>query len=267
MRMLTKCRDLVRIERALWSSRDISLWHKVLFAISRVKVLAGANSVIWLGHPMKSDNSLGLFLLPEYLHEARRLAAVAGVSSQDVVIDVGGNIGQFAIAMVAVTGCKVISIEANPKIASLLLANASMWPSISVVEAAVGACDARRIYYSIPGKSAQGSFDPTRARENLSGKLEATQLPVVPLAAVIDRLGLHGRRVACIKIDTEGTELDVLAGCCGLSPNAIQVEIDTREPGRNAQIQSVVKSLLGREPQMHLEGDVKGSVLQNAIFT
>lgn len=266
IRIFRKCCDLARVECALWSSRDMSLWHKVLFAISRVKVLAGANSVIWLGHPMKSDNPLGLLLLPEYLQEARRLASVARVTSQDIVIDVGGNIGQFATSMVAVTGCKVISIEADPGIASILRANSHSWPLITVVQAAVGACADTKAYFSIAGKSAQGSFDPKRAMENLSGVLQEKRLSVVPLASVIDQLGLLGNQVACIKIDTEGTELDVLAGCAGLSPNAIQVEIDTREPDRNARIQSLVGSLLGREPQMHLEGDVKERIVQNAIF-
>lgn len=266
-RMLRKFRDLARVECALWTSRDISLWHKMLFAISRVKVLAGRNSVIWLGNPMKSDNPLGLLLLPEDLQEVRRLASVARISPQDIVVDVGGNIGQFATALVAVTGCKVISIEADPEIASILRANAKAWPSITVVQAAVGACVDAKVYYSIHGKSAQGSFDPTRAVENLSGELESKRLPVVPLASVIDQLGLHGSQVACIKIDTEGTEMEVLAGCSGLSANAVQVEIDTRQPDRNAQIQLAVGSLLGRKPQMHLEGDRSGAFLQNAIYT
>lgn len=266
-RMLRKLRDLARVECALWATRDMTFRHKMQFAISRLKVLAGADSVSWLGHRMKSDNPLGLLLLPEYLQEVRRLATVVGVTSQDIVVDVGGNIGQFATSMVAVTGCKVISIEADPKIASLLRGNSSAWPSITVVEAAVGAHVDTRVYYSIPGKSAQGSFDPMRAVENLSGQPEAKQMAVVPLASVIDQLGLHESRVACIKIDTEGTELDVLKGCAGVSATAFQVEIDTRELDRNAQIESTVGGLLGRKPHMYLDADAKGRCLLNAIFT
>lgn len=152
-------------------------------------------------------------------------------------------------------------------IAVIFIESARMWPSITVVEAAVGACADTRVYYSIPGKSAQGSFDPRRASENLSGVLAGKRLRVVPLSAVIDRLGLRGRQVACIKIDTEGSELDGLAGCSGLSPRAIQVEIDSRESGRNSRILSSVAGLLWRGPHMHLEDDVNGHFLQNAIFT
>lgn len=266
IRLLGKLRDLARVERALWTSRDMTLAQKVQFAVSRLGVLAGAHSVSWLGHRMRSDNPLGLLLLPEYMHEARRLASVVGITTRDVVVDVGGNIGQFATSLAAVTGCNVISIEANPQIASLLRANTSTYPSITVVEAAVGACSETKIYYSVPGKSAQGSFDPIRAAENLSAALDAKPLSVVQLRTVLDHVGLHGKRIACIKIDTEGTELDVLAGCSDLSVDAFQVEIDMREPERNSQIKATVGALLGHQPRMLLDPNAEGAVLQNAIF-
>jgi len=265
-RFMGKLQDLTRIERTLWVQRGVSLRHKIQFAVSRLLLLAGGNSVLWLGRWMESDNRLGLLLLPEYIDEAVSLVALAQITSTDIVVDVGANIGQFATAIHHVAGCRVMSIEANPEIVSILRRNVGAISGISVVQAAVGSRSEKRTHYSVRGKSAQGSFLKGRAVENLAGCVEEKSISVVRLADVMAGVGLGDAPVKCIKIDTEGTEEDVLAGCDGLKIATFQIEIDTREAGQLQRIEDRVGVLLGRRPRVCCARDSGSSVVMNVVF-
>jgi FkbM family methyltransferase len=265
-RFMRKLQDLARIERTLWVQRGVSLRHKIQFAVSRLLLLAGGKSVLWLGRWMKSDNRLGLLLLPEYIDEAVSLVALAQITSADIVVDVGANIGQFTTAIYHVAGCRVVSIEANPEIVSILRRNVGAMSGITVVQAAVGARSEERTHYSVRGKSAQGSFLKGRAVENLAGGVEEKSISVVRLADVMAGVGLGDAPVKCIKIDTEGTEEDVLAGCDGLKIATLQIEIDTREAGQRQRIEDHVAMLLGRTPSVFVSPDLGSGDVVNVVF-
>jgi len=266
MRFIRKLQDLTRIERTLWGQRGVSLRHKIEFAVSRLLLLAGGKSVLWLGRWMESDNRLGLLLLPEYIDEAASLVALAQITSADIVVDVGANIGQFATAISHVAGCRVVSIEANPQIVSILRRNVGAISGITVVQAAAGSRAEERIHYSVMGKSAQGSFVKDRAVENVAGCIEETSLSVVRLADVMAEVGLGGIAIKCMKIDTEGTEEDVLAGCGGLAIESFQIEIDSREEGQRQRIEDHVAMLLGRRPRVCVARGSGSSVVTNVVF-
>ena len=100
----------------------------------------------------------------------------------------------------------------------------------------------------------------------MAGSVEEKSISVVRLADVMAGVGLGDAPVKCIKIDTEGTEEDVLAGCDGLKIATFQIEIDTREAGQLQRIEDRVGVLLGRRPRVCCARDSGSSVVMNVVF-
>lgn len=113
----------------------------------------------------------------------------------DLFLDVGANVGSYAI-WAAELGAEVIALEPAAETFPLLVENIALngYP-IDAIQAAAGAeCG---IAQFTEGRDCVNRFDP----------LGAVQTEVVTVDSLID-----GRTVAGMKVDVEGSEIDVLLG-------------------------------------------------------
>ena len=138
----------------------------------------------------------------------------------DTMVDVGGNIGLYALLAAKLVGDTgtVHSFEPEPRNAARLRANLALngFANVEVFEAAV---------YSEPGTVALNVFDarfnawhsigrpslpdPADARRTI----EPTETRDVPAVTLDDHCARHGMsRIDLLKIDVEGAEVDVLGG-------------------------------------------------------
>lgn len=172
----------------------------------------------------------------------------------DVVLDVGANIGLFALFVgMSSPGAKVYSFEPIPETFELLAMNAALhdW-DISARQVALGAEEgtARFTYYPnvsiLSGRYAdaeeeqqtvlayergRGHAGPEIA-ELIRSRLESQsfETPVKTLSQVIAEEELE--RIDLLKIDTEKSELDVLAGIAAVDwPKIQQVVAEVHEIG------------------------------------
>lgn len=135
----------------------------------------------------------------------------------DLAVDVGANIGHFSVAMarkVAERGI-VISIEPNPYVFRCLIDNVTLnnLNNVMCKQVALSMQDPLcQCKFWIPGgNSGEGALG-TKAKFERSGVYEVVDVLCRRGEALIAELGYAEREVALMKVDVEGTELDVLKG-------------------------------------------------------
>lgn len=130
------------------------------------------------------------------------------VGNPGVVVDVGAHIGNHTLWFAKICGREVVAIE--PNAASIATLNSHLrlnraWDQTEVYQVALGAAEGRGHYVWGPeGNSGMGRVEVA----------EEGSVAVVTLDSVLE-VGLladPGRRVALIKIDVEGSAVDVLRG-------------------------------------------------------
>ena len=126
----------------------------------------------------------------------------------ELIIDVGGNIGNHAVYFAGVLGADVLAFEPVPANAICLEANArlnGLQDRICVAMVALGTA-AGSCSFSLQISRNFGTFSAVRA--NLA---EDQSFAVSAPVAVLDEL-VGAAAVSVIKIDVEGMELDVIGG-------------------------------------------------------
>ena len=126
---------------------------------------------------------------------------VPGLQS-GVVLDVGANKGRFGDAITELFPVRVISVEANPSLANLLRHRATQ-----VIECALGARDGPELFNV--GYNDEASS--IRTPQGPNGHLVVRQTVHVAMKTLKTLLVEQDvSRLACIKLDIEGAEIDVL---------------------------------------------------------
>lgn len=148
----------------------------------------------------------GRFYESDLLEDAYQKLLVSG--NKGVVIDVGAHVGNHTLWFTAICGRNVIAIEPNPE--SVLQLNSHlrmnrMWDRTEIYQVALGAEDGRGRYF--PGPA--GNTGMGRVLNDIDGEVSVTSLDSVMEAA---RLYNPDRKAALIKIDVEGSAVDVLQG-------------------------------------------------------
>ena len=122
----------------------------------------------------------------------------------NTVIDIGSNIGEFALSLLEVNpNLRIICIEADPTVLAALRANMAAYPRVDIAALAVGSVSGRTIFYSSWRDADSSLVKPT----NRSTEVE---VPVLRLDELLSHCGIED--VSLLKMDAEGSEPEVLSG-------------------------------------------------------
>lgn len=158
-------------------------------------------------HHQGSATERGALLNPDYNIEELRFLR-AHVRDGGVFVDVGANVGTYALAMARDVGTdgKVIAIEPHPMTHARLAFNhaASGYGQVKLVQAAAGADDGELLI--------ETDGDNLGASHIVSGDASgnAIAVPSLRLQRILEQAGVT--RVDALKIDVEGYEDRVLTG-------------------------------------------------------
>lgn len=194
-------------------------------ALLRLLRRAGGESVVKI-RATDDDTILADFSddrILEVLHEIRRenpefavLSALLGEGS--TFIDVGANYGTFSIIASRIAGASghVLAIEPQPRLAAFIgeSARESGIDNIDVIEAAAGAANGRATLLVPAGDTGRAGL---MARFSGRGRHATVDVKVIPLDDIEPRITPLSRVV--IKIDVEGSEMNVLEGARTLIAN------------------------------------------------
>ncbi len=143
------------------------------------------------------------------------------------VIDVGGERGAFADAMVRAGSDAVHVLEPEPENATALRRHFADDPRVTVHEFAVGAADGElRLHRSIAPDGTPVTFGHTVLERLDTDEIawrEAIPVRARSLASLVDAREIPAR-VGILKVDTEGHDLAVIAGMGGLEADVVMAE-------------------------------------------
>ncbi len=149
-----------------------------------------------------------------------RLSRLPRFAAIDAVIDVGANAGQFAyMAHVAWPRVPVHSFEPDPRVHARLEAVRARFGITGRSHAAAVGRDPGEVTLHVQADSVNSSLlahahEPDRERI------------VVPCVRLDDEFPAGAPSRALLKVDTQGTELDVLRGATGLLPRCAGVLLE-----------------------------------------
>ena len=129
-----------------------------------------------------------------------------------VLLDVGANQGRFGRGVAALASVSVISVEANPDLATLLRQR-----GIRVIECALGLRDGIE-HLNIGENDEASSIRLPRGRDAHLVVRQTVPVVMKTLRTLLEEQKIS--RAACVKLDIEGAEIDVL-----MSVGASSIEI------------------------------------------
>jgi FkbM family methyltransferase len=141
-----------------------------------------------------------------YRAGGNKLLHALPVTTDDVVIDAGGFEGDWTAAMLERFGCRVELFEPIPAFAEACRARFARNGRVVVHEAALGGSE-RTARFAIDA-AASSAFTGRGGR--------TVEARVLDVADVVDRVRASNGEVACLKLNIEGGEYEVLeqlAGC------------------------------------------------------
>jgi FkbM family methyltransferase len=149
--------------------------------------------------PATTADHIGRLLARGECYEADLLRDMRRRVGRRVAVDVGAHLGGHTVWLAGVCGLHVVAIEPNPTLAAMLRANVDanhLQRHVRVLQVAAGATAARGHLLPDDTNSGMGrvALDP-------QGSVEVVTLDSLELADV-----------ALVKIDVEGSEMEVLAG-------------------------------------------------------
>ena len=217
-RVLNAFRSIFRggpLERALrqrtMGSASTSIWGRMI--PPEYTYPKGSWRVVeWNGLKLKLDlsnaNDHGAyFALQGTVDEA----LLQHVKPGDTVIDIGGNIGIYALTLATrVKGGKVITFEPDPKNFARLSEHLTLNPGLNIVarNMGIGAEEAtHRLYHVVDSNSGMNRII---TGVDVADQFPYSEVKVSPLGKALE--GIPVDRVDVVKIDVEGFEAAVLRG-------------------------------------------------------
>ena len=132
------------------------------------------------------------------------------LGSQDTVVDLGANVGEFTVAM-AQTGARVFAFEPDPHARTVLETAVQGLANVTVMPVAVGARAGqaqlyRRVNFAREPNRASKSSSLFAEKRNVS-TADAIPVEIIDFAAFLNQLDCD---IALIKMDIEGAEVPLL---------------------------------------------------------
>lgn len=189
-----------------WSEKIAYLIYLSHYAIERSE-----RQILYLGRLFRFDNPKMPFILLGY-PQGVGVDLVTNLSgSIRGVLDIGGNIGQFATTLLYFLPelRRLDVFEPNPTVFPVLSENLAGRAGVTLHRVGVGYAGKRRLFY-VPDASATGSFTPNRAQHLCSetSHMVEVEVEVEITGDVAGRTGEDSYDL--VKIDVEGAEFEVL---------------------------------------------------------
>jgi FkbM family methyltransferase len=149
-----------------------------------------------------------------------KIAEIISIHEEDILLDIGANIGAVSIPVALKTGCEVIAIEASPMNSSILLKNISLnkvkfrtHNVCALNQYLMQNSDYVKIYNNC------GNFGANSIYQNWNRSRAGGQDFEFSKTVLMDSLLSEAdlKRIKLIKIDVEGAELAVLQGFSKIS--------------------------------------------------
>ncbi|MHB1501475.1 MAG: FkbM family methyltransferase [Candidatus Dormibacteria bacterium] len=245
VRLAVLGRQSLALDRALLAS-DMPAALRWRFLAEKARVLplllGGHSAAVHLGSfkfALESTTDLGTF--QSSLVDVQSELVLSGVldpNASQVIVDVGANIGQFASAVKILSpGSHLLSFEPDPTVFSSLARNVGQLPNVQAWCLGVGRQSGVAELYRHE-LSVMSSFYP-------SGSGYDRERTVNVDVACLDEVLVDNDFIDILKVDVEGSELDVLQGSIEVLKRTryLLVEIglsrDTR--GTNLELMSLVR--------------------------
>lgn len=158
-------------------------------------------------------------------HRLARLGRQFGIGthvslrSGDMVIDIGANVGEFAMACAA-HGATVRSIEGDPGVYACLTQNTAHLPGVKAYHQVLWSHAEELTFFTAPERADSSVIaDPT------DPAYVPIKVQALPLDAIAEQEGWGD--IALLKCDVEGAEPEVLSGATAVLRRTRVVAVDT----------------------------------------
>lgn len=234
----------------LWKLREVSFKDKITFSFSVPasilrSLILKKKYINYLGNKFYYDDLTAPFTLLTYPFEVEShiLTQIEDKNELTKILDIGGNVGQFSITMAKISNAKKIDVfEPNPEVFDLLKKNTSDIVAINLFNYGVGKTGKVPFYFR-PNKSGTGSL----IKENSDNVIDKDIKEVkIKLTSEVKNL-TKNTSYDLIKIDVEGSEIEVLGNLGGLKTKYLYIEISANrgKTYRTSEIYELIKSKLG----------------------
>lgn len=235
----------------LWKLSDLSFSRKISFSLSVPisiirSLLLRKKYVSYLGKKFYYDDLSLPFTLLTYPYEVSShiLSHIKSGSVLTNILDIGGNIGQFAATVAALSNAKRIDVfEPNPEIFDILEQNTENYLQINLHQFGVGKPGTFSFFFR-QNKSATGSLIKMNSDKTIDSDIKEISIKVtndVKKATTIYSYDL-------VKIDVEGSEFEVIKNLSGIKTKYLYLEIsaDRDKPYSTSEIYDLIKSQFGK---------------------
>lgn len=242
-------RSLRPVERnRMWWQSGLPAGTKLAYypraALSAARLIAtGRREVTYLGRRFAFDNPATLLNIQVYPYEVSRmvLAHITDPAAVKTILDVGGNIGQFALtAAWFLPGAEIDVIEPNPAALTLLRANLE-GANARIHPVALTPEPSAELHFE-PGRTCTGSLHPG----NVGQLWEAA---VVPVQTAGDITAVTGRtHYDLVKVDVESAEYEAVRCLAGITVDYMFLELSTANrtlPYRHSEMFALLRDLFG----------------------
>ncbi len=199
--------------------------------------LRGTRRTTWMGTPLEYEVRFDSILM--HVHQALAIEVLrkANLTQGAAVLDIGGNIGQFGIAMLSLRpDLDLLSLEPNPACHLTLRTNASAQRNWQVVPKGLSSEPGPMTFWFVPGKTGQGSVHRNNAHLNVlgadEGSVQDVTVEFITADQLLDELP-HGfsSSFELIKVDVEGHERMVLPEIVRLGWRYLLIEVGEGRDG------------------------------------
>jgi FkbM family methyltransferase len=272
MQIARKILNNVKADLNLLFCRKLTVWQRVNFIFSKYFcVFLDKRNINYLGKRFYYDTRLAPVILQFYPEEIVTLAKYINFNKVKIVYDVGANIGQWAYTVKSFfPETRVYSFEPNRVPFEKLMKNVIAFDDWKAFNFGIGKKTEKKPLYFADNSTVGGSFQKDVAGEFLGdAKMKKTQAVIEKLDSLTRKKYDLPEKIDLLKIDVEGTELEVLESLRDLKFNylVIEVPIKSIRSASTAKIDEIIYKTFKKKPNLlAIEPIGDMGIVANAIY-
>lgn len=215
-----------------WATRRIALMlrHLVLHSLKGAPVDVETFGVRMRLHPYNNVCEKRILFTPQYFDPAELELLASRIGEGFTFVDVGSNVGWYALFVAARAGGKarILAVEPQPEVFDRLAYNIRQNPfgTVKAVACAVADKTGELTLFLDPNNRGESSVKIVS-----SSQTDAIRVPAVTLVDLLDREGFT--RVDAMKLDVEGAEDLILDPFFRDAPTSLYPSLFIIEDGRD----------------------------------